>query len=266
MRVSIRRAGQAWAAVLALLLVWLVVAGVSGAASNRSYESELREAQARASFYLVVAGERSPRVGQVEDKLGGHLNQIPADRLGDFQGDSNRYGGITEALGVDPFTGECGTECGHLTPDFQEKIEIVKAGGADAVIEGERPEQEGGLSSSVPLILIVLWLATGVAAYLLLMVRIRAARVGQQQSLREAYPDECREIDRLDAVMKALPPGGRQYDELQRLRDGIEMGLRRRLDPSVVDDHLSEARLERLMVEAGKTLRAVEEGNRVLDR
>lgn len=127
-----------------LLMVVVTVGVLTGiSAGNQAYDhakqrDAARVAASEAHFWKVVAGEESGTAPTVDNRLASDLatRLDDPDAIRDFRGDSNRYGGISDAIGYDPFDGaglDC-VECGPLDAETMAKIEQIQAGKLDEVI------------------------------------------------------------------------------------------------------------------------------------
>lgn len=180
-----RRLLRAQARVWAVLAAAIFVVGAGSAffqfIRTDNYELEMEAAGKRAHFWRVVAGEAAAPAPTVENRLardlGAQLGPIdPAARslppaIEAFRGDTDAYGGITAALGFDPFdqTGLTCRECGPLDAETKAKLLRIKRGAVEYVIAEEAPDPPEGIiyvpfGIPLALVLLVLWLAGGALA------------------------------------------------------------------------------------------------------
>ena len=270
-----RAARIAWGWVLGALFVLLAVALISGAVASHNYGNAKQGYAHRTHFYEVVAGKITDLQPTVDDTLASDLSKISVSRLADFRGDSNRYGGVSSDLGVKVFA-DCGGDCGALTDQMIQNVTDAKNGNVSAALGSNRPSKASSSLTGIALVAIVLWLAIAGLGLASPMLRRRK----RHEKLRRAYPDECGTIDRLNAAMDAIAPGKidlmsrrqatisrGQYDELKRMRDGIEEALQVRIDPTFASSspQLASRQVEKLMTEASLTLKSVETGNTTAD-
>lgn len=249
----IGRAALVWAVIAAVLLVWLAVAAISSASASHSYHNQVSHAQTRDHFWQVVTGKADGSEPTVDDTLALDLQQLKTTKqIDSFQGDSNRYGGITDALGVDPFDDSCGSECGHLTSYMRSTLEKVQAGGEVAPETVAKPSS----STGTPELLFVLWLLAGAGLVAWPFVK----RHREANTLKSSYRDESHLMDKADELLKELPAADPRYDEIKLLRTRLEQGLERRLDRGTDD-----GRVDAVVRELQASLAAVEAGNKTLD-
>lgn len=252
----------AWTLVAGCLALWICVAGVINLATQSSYNRKLERTEQRAHFWRAVGGSEGTFSPTVDDKLAADIRDWvrAGHSIAQFEGDSNSYGGIGQALGdYDPFDQSCGQECGHLRADAQRKALASYEGQSRQVIESEQPAKPSNISWTVPAALFVLWLLVGLAVlYLPPLMR----RHEQEQELSGAYPAEARMIGQIDRAMAELPPGSQQWDQMNQLRVGLEKAVTRRLNAG--ENEIQQARTRRLMEEASSMLYAMNEGNEAL--
>lgn len=123
---------------------------------QRQVQQEIVEAQQRSHFWRVIAGTEpagAPTVDNrlakdIKDRLGpidSGATELP-EAINRFRGNSNSYGGITDAIGTDPFdeAGLSCVECGPLDGDTKTKLLLIKQGNVEDVIASETPAQPGG--------------------------------------------------------------------------------------------------------------------------
>lgn len=139
--------------VLGLILtVW--VGGASTAAIVQTLDHgravEAHEvSQQEIQFWQAVAGEGSDSLPVVASLFARDLNEIIDDpeALDAFYGTSNRYGGVTTAIGFDPFdeTGLRCSECGPLDDYTRNGLDQIADGGLNALIrQTEVPGPDNG--------------------------------------------------------------------------------------------------------------------------
>lgn len=122
--------------IMLFLLACAVGGNVGSQALTHNMNQEVAEQYAtRAHFYRVVAGEEDAGAPTVDNQFAQDLRN--SQDLRDFRGSSNTYGGISNALGEDPFVSEGCEECGALTVEFRTNVEQAKSGKLDAVLRRE---------------------------------------------------------------------------------------------------------------------------------
>jgi hypothetical protein len=253
----------AWATACVALLVWTVGAGIAGSVQTRHYHHAQEQVAVQTHFYRVIAGQDAVGV-HVNDTLASDLRSTPKDKLPLFQGTSNQYGGITAEIGVNPFDNTCGVECGRLVPSVLQNVERARDG-HPPTIRAAKHVTSWLLPFALFVAVVIGGILLGFAGTLTKWQRRRSA----QQSLRAAYPEECRTLDRLQHQMDLLsvhhmtPREQARYAQLAEMHDGIEAALKMRIDPDSVDDQISEARADKLLTEASQVLAAVEAGNEI---
>jgi hypothetical protein len=133
-------------AVAAVLLAVTSVVGVAQILDQNEATSEQKAAQNETQFWRVVAGEAGDTSPTVDVLLARDLRSLSASDVEQFRGDSNRYGGITDAIGYDPFdeTGLNCFECGPLDPYTKRNLTLIRQGNIDQVVaalEVEGPDE-----------------------------------------------------------------------------------------------------------------------------
>lgn len=178
--------------LLAIILGLTGAAGISQAVSHDRHETAVEVVEERAHFYRVIGGEESASSPTVDNTLAAELRdrlgpvntnatELPA-AIDNFRGDSNAYGGITDAIQMDPFdeTGLSCFECGPLSAEFKDKLLEIKKGNVEQVIHSELPTPEstpgytftpGGISTASYVGL--LWLVGGPLTLLLAHRRLK---------------------------------------------------------------------------------------------
>jgi hypothetical protein len=249
-----------WGFVAILLALWLIIASIGAAVHSSHFHKREIDADHRAHFYRVIGGEEDGSALTVENKLALDVKRaIAQHRLNRFRGDSNAYGGVTDALGVDPFDGSCGDECGFLTPSMKSNVLRAASGDADAVVSSDRPHDSGGPSIGIPGLILAVWFVLGVA----IMASPFIQRRRKQETIRERYPAEARLLARFNNTLRELPPSHPEYQRIRGLRDGLQEELTERMSSG--EEAVGTSRLEYLCREGENTLEALREGNRALD-
>ena len=256
----LKRGALAWGAAGATLLAWVALAAGLNAGTN----SEVKEARSQAAketrFYQVVAGELSGSEPGPANRLARDLRETPVERLSSFQGDSNRYGGISEELGFDPFNGVDCQECGFLDPDVIENTEQVKNGDLPTVLEeiqDEVPVQDD--TPGPPAFLWFLWIISYpiYAGYVF---------VKDRRSVEARYRDFAEErslIGQLREAQHALPPGSQDWNALDQLADNLQEQIEQRV--SYRQSKTQRIKIDTLTDEASSVLDDIAAGNRELD-
>jgi hypothetical protein len=159
-----------------LISVGAVAAGVQ-AVNREEAQEQLAVTDQEASFWQVIAGEEPGTASNVSNHLARDLRAIinDDDALEAFRGHSNRYGGITSAIGFDPFdgTGQSCVECGPLSASTLANIRSIRDGNLDDVLGAvEVVEVDEGFTLtpfgwSVATTIALLWVFGGPATLLL---------------------------------------------------------------------------------------------------
>jgi hypothetical protein len=252
----IGRAALVWAVIAAVLLVWLAVAAVSSASASHSYHNQISHAQTRNHFWQVVSGQADGSEPTVDNKLAVDLQLLKTQKdVAAFHGDSNQYGGITDAIGVDPFDDSCGNECGYLTSYMRTTLAKVQSGQVDAVVTADTVSKPHS-TTGTPVLLFIVWLLAGGGLVAWPFVR----RHRDANTLKSAYRDESHLLNEARDAMKELGPADPRYDELKGLRDNLEKALERRLGRGT-----DSGRIDNLVNDLRVNLDAVQEGNKTLD-
>lgn len=146
--------------IIAVLFAFLSVVGIATASiqlvQHHDHRRATATAEARSHFWKVVAGVEQPNAATVDntlaqdlhDRLGpstvvgdpNSFNRI-SQRIEDFRGNSNEYGGITDAIGYDPFADEtlpC-KECGPLDARTIHNLLLIQQGNLKVVLAKDVP-------------------------------------------------------------------------------------------------------------------------------
>lgn len=156
------------AAVGVILLVGGGAAVVQSIDNNRAEQAQ-EVSDKEAHFWRIVAGEGSGSSPTVDVLLARDLQGLSASQVDDFRGHSNRYGGITDAIGFDPFdeTGLDCFECGPLDQGTKDNLALIRADNLDAVINKttvEAPKEGLTLTPfglGIPTTVFILWMVGG---------------------------------------------------------------------------------------------------------
>jgi hypothetical protein len=182
-------------------------------------------AENRIHFWRVIAGQETASSPTVDNQLANDLKvALEKDQLAEFRGTSNQYGGISEALGSDPFAGESCKECGPLSGEMLVDLITIRNGDVDKLVASERVEPwhfefwRVGFSSLLVLLFfspVVIW------------ERVREHRL--QRKMRECYGDSMNDLDEVDRVLAqvSLRWGDHpQVKALQGARDDLVRDMR----------------------------------------
>lgn len=254
-----------WLAILAIVAVFLLVSVGVNAATSGSYNDEVAGANARAHFWRTIAGRDHQSDATVDGKLANDIRRWFRDPVaqhpaGSFRGDSNDYGGITDALhGYDPFDESCGPECGHLSNDAMDKTELALGGQVDEVVAADKPKRGAEMPTKLIAALLAGWLVFGAAMVLMPIWR----RQQRQDAVGHAYPDEYRLIRQLTESARALPASDPNKRQLENLSSGLSKALSKRMMAG--DSDVRNERIRELVHEATGALEAFDEGNRAIE-
>lgn len=253
-----KRVAATWASVGTLLLAWSGFAYGANRGSESEYDESVKQAQVQQHFWRVVAGQESGSQGGVLNKLARDLNELPTEELSQFRGDSNRYGGISEELGYDPFNGADCSECGPLDPAVIDHVVAAKGCCLPQVLksyEPEKPEQVGG----APWFLWGGWLLS--LPGFQLFTGLRRKRRDEQR-----YSQYGQEMELIRSIDHALTTGNYvgPSDDLYRMRDQLREAIDTRIKYG--EQEVKAMKIEELRREARETLEAFNEGNRALQR
>lgn len=255
-----KRGVAIWSAAGALLLAWAGLAwGVNHNEWNKA-EAKIEQNIRLEHFYRVVGGELSGQESGPANKLARDLHDLPTSDLTSFTGDSNRYGGITDDLGFDPFNGVDCNECGKLDVEIINAVEQIKSGQLFLVlIELEREEVVGDLWPEVPGALWALWviaLPAGLGTMYVLKRR-------DEENRYEGVAEERRLLERLNHAKDELPVGSHDWVQLAQLGERLEEQIETRV--SYRRSKTQELKLEGLKHEASNALDDIAAGNRALN-
>lgn len=248
----------AWTAITAVLALLFVIGLISYAAGKSTYNGDLQEANARARLY-ASAGGAELSVPSVERKLGADIYayvRAHNGQLDGFRGDSNRYGGISDAIGEDPFDGVNCSECGPLKAEWETNLEQTALGKAATSELIDMPDKPSSWYQTIGTLL-VLWLLV----LPVLFVGSRYWRWRREQKTTSTYSLEDHRL--LNSLNRQLGEG-RDDPELNELRLGLQQALRERATAG--EDEKNEMLIERLKTEARDRLDALEAGNRYFER
>lgn len=158
-------------AIVAALIVFGGLSGIVQAVDHNEAVIEQQVSQREAQFWRAVAGEGSGTLPVVASQLARDLNDILHDpeAINAFVGTSNRYGGITDAIGFDPFdeTGLRCQECGPLDERTLQNLRLIADGRlADILATTEVPIPDSSitvtpLGLSVPATVALTWVVGG---------------------------------------------------------------------------------------------------------
>lgn len=248
--------------VLAVILTLTGVAGIwQASVGHPAIERQAERVAAERHFWRAVAGEESTSAASVENQLAQDLASTPKSELGSFRGDSNRYGGITDAIGFDPFNGSgqnC-SECGPLKESVRSRVALAKSGQVGQVIASVPvPNTDPafvltpfGISAFVWVTGI--WLLVGHASYLAAGGTKRDARMwisapglaawssttawkaeqAERSKVSAVFPDAMQQIDEIDDFLSKLPKNSAEAERLRVLRNEVETELKRQAEMSV---------------------------------
>ena len=187
------------------LIVWVLAAfltvgaGIYGTAVGIHHalqetgQVQYEQALETNNFWRVIAGESEIQGLDATDSLALDLRtrigeidggELPAE-ITDFVAPPNRYKGVTEALGFNPFAdeGEACYECGALTDDMLSRLTLVKSGDVDVMIqEAQQPPGARWSLTSMPFLmeLLVIWQLLGAAGMLTALYFLSDARMTWQ--------------------------------------------------------------------------------------
>lgn len=253
-KVQARIAGVAMAVILG---VSLVSGGAQAFIEHPHAEAQVERVATERHFWNAIAGNESVSAASVENQLA--MDLAATDDLSSFRGDSNRYGGITDAIGFDPFdgTGQNCSECGPLKSDVREQVELAKSGKVSQVLASVDASPDTSSVSLTPFgvgfvtYAFALWVLIGYSSYLLaLMITKEKAQAdlrswlsaplvalsvylrqrNERNEIRErvssVFPDAYATIDRVDKFLRELPDN-ESTRALRLKRNEVEAELRR---------------------------------------
>lgn len=252
-----KRGRVAWLVCLAILLAWSGLAMVAGIGSDDQYKAQQKQAAKEIHFYREVAGTDNDRGGML-NKLALDLRHTRADQLYQFRGDANKYGGIANELGFDPFNGASCSECGPLDEDVRANVAAVKAGNLGAVLSDIAVKKPDTMAAP-PLALWILLLLLIPAV--VLFERMEGSRKRSRQV--RAMPNEMALIDDMDRALGGTFSSPQERYDLQALRNRLMEEVDDRVRYGEMAGH--DMRIKELRQEALDNLEAIEEGNKVLE-
>lgn len=251
--------GLAGGVVAMIFVAVILVASVH----NSGVNSANHQIEARHHFWQVVAGQTTPSAPTVDNKLALDLrvalhSRNPSQAINNFTGNSNEYGGITDQIGVDPFSGQSCHECGPLSSYMKDRLGEIRNGNVAEVVATDKPTGHK-YSTSWVWILALVWLIS----LPLMLYFPTLTRRHKLKSVEEVFPEDGRMIDKLDKAMRELPPGDPQYNEFRDLRDKLDAALNRQLVST--KDEVAKTRRKELAEQARVSIAAYEEGNKYLN-
>jgi hypothetical protein len=253
MRMGNRLLTQAAAFVVGAVV--MIIATVAGHSSEQQDYEQARERSVQQVAFLSVAGGDTTGDGtSIANTLGRDIDAwLDEGRdIADFRGSNNRYGGITDALGYDPFdeSGLDCSECGPLSADAQADITATREGNNLDVAFPEAPEPInwpaalgtyylfGGafgylcgtistrrrsmsfyddLYVGVPTVCKVL----AGPAYIPLEVIERMQERNHEHKLRAAFPEQMQVVDEVDRALAVLDDDDPRWDNLADMRADV---------------------------------------------
>lgn len=255
---KITRGAATWAVFGALLIAWTGAAKAASSDEKGRVKDEQAQLAEREHFYRVIAGELSGSEPGPANKLARDLRDLPVEQVDAFTGDSNRYGGITDDLGFDPFVGLDCNECGPLDDAVVEDVEEIKEGNLDEVLdEYTEAIEPADTMDGPPGFLWLLWLVSFPAYSVAVYIRRRRA---EETKYRE-FVGERQLVSKLREAAGELSAVDQQplNDLAERLESQIDARVSYGLTKS------KQLKLESLIAEAGEVLDAIEAGNKELD-
>lgn len=260
MNKHIKRGVIVWVIAGVLLLAWFTFAVGVNAANEDQASDEISQVEKRERFYRVVSGEISGDAPGPLNRLARDLRELPTEDVGSFAGDNNRYGGISEELGFDPFNSPDCSECGPLDSDVIADVVTIKQGGIDEVIENlfESVEPADTLSGP-PDFLWLIWL-------LALPIEVGAFYISQRRSEEDKYRDFAEErklISELQMTKGDFLPNSREWRELDSLESRLKEQIETRV--SYRKSKTQAMKIDYLTSEANSALEAIAAGNKELD-
>lgn len=254
MTTAIKRAAVIWASAGALLLAWSGLAAGVNAGSDDNYDERRQIALKQQQFWSIVAGEQGAPVG-VFGKLASDLRDLEIEKLGGFRGDSNRYGGISEELGFDPFNGTNCSECGPLDQEVINTVVDVKSGRLGVVLTDLQPE-EPDTAPHPPGWLWILWVIAGPAS----LGGIYLVDKRREERKYSEFGEEMALVRSLERASEDLP--WEQAHDIANLRKKLKESIDQRIRYG--EEEARTLRTQELLREAEETLEALREGNRAL--
>lgn len=255
---TVKRGAVLWAVAGVLLLAWLIFATAANAGAEDRVSEEIALQEKEERFYRVVAGDLPGSETNQLNKLAKDLRDLEAEDLATFSGDSNRYGGIEDELGFDPFDGQGCNECGHLDQEVIANVEIIKNGGLDEVVtQLENEVDDPTTISEPPGFLWILW-------WLSLPLGVGFLYVRDRRNVEARYREfsqERRLLGELQEVRGELSE--RDRVTIDALADRLQAQIDTRVNYSKSKEQ--QMRLERLVEEATDALEAIAAGNQTLD-
>lgn len=250
--------GKIAAAALAVIMAVTLVSGGGQAFVERPHaEAQAERIATERHFWNAIAGRESSASASVENQLA--MDLAASEDLSSFRGNSNRYGGITDAIGYDPFdgSGQNCSECGPLKSEVRTKVELAKAGKVDQVLSSVPAPPDTSTLSLTPfgfslvVYAFVLWVLIGYTSYIaaqviakerwgsdlrawltapLVALAVTLQRHNKESEVREriasAFPDAIRTIDEVDKFLRRLPDGETKR-ALRAQRDEVQAELQR---------------------------------------
>lgn len=249
-----------WLIAGALLFAWSGVSAGSNSAERNRAKDETAQLAKQEHFYRVVAGELSGNEPGPANKLARDLHDLPVEQIDTFTGDSNRYGGITEDLGFDPFNGVDCSECGPLDYEIALDVIAIKTDQLERVVDDLHAEvKPADTTSGPPTFAWFLWFFSLPTYVGVMYVRQRR---GEERKYRE-FPEERHLLGELRDAQAELPQGP-LWDELERLSFRLQEQIETRVEYS--KSKTQTMKLESLMQEGSDALEAIAAGNQTLDQ
>lgn len=271
---------QAFIMTLSLCLGTIMLVAMAHR-DDASYEVNKDRQSQQITFYRIAGGEISGSGTGPDLTLARDLDEwVEEGRdIQDFRGNSNRYGGVSDALGFDPFdsSGLGCFECGPLNDEAIAEINSVRETG-ETLIEPLQPPKQGSwwaMAAGVwliggPLSLYAVSsgfsnayfqfsnilstnkipLATKVMTgplYLLVEVPYRIRKRRHEHSLRSAFPEQMQTLDEVDGALALLKGDNTPGTEvLESMRHEVVLELERQASSTKTSEQDLDDLMEKL--------------------
>lgn len=246
------------AVAFSIVIIISILIQSQGHSSNRKLQAKNDTEQ---HFWRAIGGVDSTAAETVENQLALDLKAVldNEDAIANFRGDSNRYGGISDAIGYDPFngTGQGCVECGPLDDSVQANLRLIASGNLNRVLASTNTTYDTSGYTTTPfgwswgITRALGYLLIGTTSYLLALriqgqsgkpdmqsflsnpllwshYRIKELKTSSddEETVRTMFPSLAETLDDIDRNLDTMPSSQDRRD-LKKIRDDVMIELKR---------------------------------------
>lgn len=243
--------------MVGVVILATVLAGVVQFAQNNHNRQLQSRNDTQMQFWNIVATGESNTISP-EHTLAKDLHAILGDteKINSFRGDSNLYGGVTYAIGFDPFNGANCSECGPLDTSVKRNLDLIAKGDLSQVIADNKVTYKNDYTLTpfgIPTwkYLMLLYIVIGGGSYVIAMetagekwrtdtqmlvsapgvyvvesFKNRKRTHKDDSQVRRQFPEYCALLDDVDESISSLPQGD-DRNTLKKRRDEVRLELLR---------------------------------------